>query len=1000
MPTITFSEQGLGAKNPVFKASNNTVYTTGVIVNDSAQPASPALAANASYLGPVFVLFDAPVQSASVNVGYFDRSRSTLVEFYDATGKVLASFENTRTGIQTFSFSSNTGIAAIAAIDAFVDQKGFSLDTVVFSDPANTLTPPTVGKAVLGTPERNLGAVGAKPIVIVDSVGGADASDRFSLTASSAGTAKATIFLNDNPSKALTFTLQILAGSNTVLVAPSPVYATAQSYTLKLDFTPSTADSDAAVDKWARETRDKILAGTIDAEKTKFDIMRIVEENVKNSDDAVKLLGRLKASFGILGYLLDIDVAAREIYASKDPAKEAVEQAADFLVKGVSTLGAVRAVAFIGGFVTGPIGAAILGALGGFAGSIIYTLEFSDLVKEEAGAAFDKYRSSLHLTAEVALSNAEAASSAAAVPDINFAKLAFDPDYYLNTYADARAAVLSGAAASAYVHYIQIGSGLGYKPSANADPIPQNQIALWSPTANPAQGYNGTVFTAAVGAFAGDGLSKTEAAFAAYLNDRRTDGTELGVDKTLTVLANRVARDWAVNNPVAPQLAFDRANLEGWAATLSNGKSVAAAFANLPQLPAGAALANLKVVAIYSAETDAEKVFQAFFSAPSGAASLLGVDYKSVGVGEFGGVWILLFAAAASTQAAMNDSATVSVQLFGDDDRDVLYAGGGAGVLAGGGGADDLVGGPSADTLTGGGGDDLLDGGAGVDMARYGGRVRDYAVTVESDGWSVADIRTQALDGADRLRNIESLAFSDRTVKLSDLSPAIAMAVGGILRQGFVDGAAGDLTAKLSTSVASGALSVSGAVAQIVREAGSTSSVATLAYQFFTGKIPGQAGVDYLVSPTGPNANNLNSAYYQSFNLENRYINFAVNLGKNGEGKDGFAAKYGGLSLFDATREAYKTIFGAAPTDSKIHALIDQRVNYFASYGGDGANGIGTKAAMVGWLLAEAQKADVGVMARSNDAWLTDLADGAAPFAIDILDPAKGYYKSEFIFGG
>ena len=158
--------------------------------------------------------------------------------------------------------------------------------------------------------------------------------------------------------------------------------------------------------------------------------------------------------------------------------------------------------------------------------------------------------------------------------------------------------------------------------------------------------------------------------------------------------------------------------------------------------------------------------------------------------------------------------------------------------------------------------------------------------------------------------------------------------------------------------------------------------------------------MDYLVSPTGPNANNLNSAYYQSFNLENRYINFAVNLGKLGEGKDAFLAKYGSLSFVEATREAYKTIFGAAPTDAKIHAMIDSRDDYFAAYGGDGANGIGTKAAMVGWLLAEAQKADLGVMVRSNDAWLTDLADGSAPFAIDILDPAKGYYKADFVFGG
>jgi hypothetical protein len=144
----------------------------------------------------------------------------------------------------------------------------------------------------------------------------------------------------------------------------------------------------------------------------------------------------------------------------------------------------------------------------------------------------------------------------------------------------------------------------------------------------------------------------------------------------------------------------------------------------------------------------------------------------------------------------------------------------------------------------------------------------------------------------------------------------------------------------------------------------------------------------------------LNSAYYAQFNTVNRYINFAVNLGKNGEAKDSFATKYGSLSLIDATKEAYKAIFGATPTDTKAHALIDTRVDYLASYGGDGAAGIGTKAAMVGFLLAAAATENIGVMARSNDAWLTDLADGSAPFAINVLDPLNGYYKADFIFGG
>ncbi len=169
-----------------------------------------------------------------------------------------------------------------------------------------------------------------------------------------------------------------------------------------------------------------------------------------------------------------------------------------------------------------------------------------------------------------------------------------------------------------------------------------------------------------------------------------------------------------------------------------------------------------------------------------------------------------------------------------------------------------------------------------------------------------------------------------------------------------------------------------------VQDADATTTVATLSYQFFTGKIPSQGGIDYLVSPTGGNAANLNSAYYQSFNLENRYINFAVNLGKLGDGRAGFETAYGSKTLADTVKGAYTTIFGSAPTDAKVADLLNSRVSYFASFGGDGPNGVGTKAAAVGWLLAEAAKADVGVYSRASDAFLTDLSDGAA-FGVDLV---------------
>jgi pimeloyl-ACP methyl ester carboxylesterase len=200
---------------------------------------------------------------------------------------------------------------------------------------------------------------------------------------------------------------------------------------------------------------------------------------------------------------------------------------------------------------------------------------------------------------------------------------------------------------------------------------------------------------------------------------------------------------------------------------------------------------------------------------------------------------------------------------------------------------------------------------------------------------------------------------------------------------------------QLVTGLNNGSLTQAAALQSLLQTAEATTSVATMAYEFFTGSAPSAAGIDYLVSPTGPNANNLNAAYYQSFSLENRYINFAVNLGKAGEGQAAFTAAYGSLSLFEATRTAYAKIFGEAPSDAKLHAILDPttvlngqtfaRSDYFAYYGQDGANGIGTKAAMVGYLLAEAVKADVGTYALSNDAFLTDVALHNAPFGVDLV---------------
>ncbi|MDG2522799.1 M10 family metallopeptidase C-terminal domain-containing protein [Caulobacter segnis] len=323
----------------------------------------------------------------------------------------------------------------------------------------------------------------------------------------------------------------------------------------------------------------------------------------------------------------------------------------------------------------------------------------------------------------------------------------------------------------------------------------------------------------------------------------------------------------------------------------------------------------------------------------------------------------------------------------------------------GGGGNDSITGNAADNKLEGRGGNDTIDGGAGTDTAVYSGARANYSWTANADGTiTIRDLRSGSPDGTDTLKSIEKLQFTDTTITLSGgggATPSVSLdvAFANILRHAPATDAEKALLNSLTSQVAMGTISQAQAYQQIADAAAGTTKVAALAYQFFVGSTPSEGGMDYLLTSAGGNANHLNSAYYTSFNVENRYINFAVNLGKMGEGKAAFQTAYGALSFDEAVSKAYATIFGSTPTATKIDQIVDAnvgagmtRLDYFASYGGD--HELGAKAAMVGWLLTEAEKAGVGVYAKAVDAYLMDLADGAA-FGVNLIG---AYGSSAFVY--
>ncbi|HJV43018.1 M10 family metallopeptidase C-terminal domain-containing protein [Caulobacter sp.] len=159
-----------------------------------------------------------------------------------------------------------------------------------------------------------------------------------------------------------------------------------------------------------------------------------------------------------------------------------------------------------------------------------------------------------------------------------------------------------------------------------------------------------------------------------------------------------------------------------------------------------------------------------------------------------------------------------------------------------------------------------------------------------------------------------------------------------------------------------------------------TTGVAHDAYTFFTGSAPTRAGMTWLIdSPDNPS--DLTDGYYARFSVENRYINFAVNLGKFGEGRIAFESKYGGLIFADAVAKAYGEIIGVAEAQGAgvdvpaALRYIQSQEAYFRALGGDD---LGAKAAMAGFILSVGESFHVGKYYEALEDYVVASIVGAA----------------------
>jgi hypothetical protein len=193
---------------------------------------------------------------------------------------------------------------------------------------------------------------------------------------------------------------------------------------------------------------------------------------------------------------------------------------------------------------------------------------------------------------------------------------------------------------------------------------------------------------------------------------------------------------------------------------------------------------------------------------------------------------------------------------------------------------------------------------------------------------------------------------------------------------------------------AAGLLSDAQAIANVTAFAQDKTDVALATYQFFSGATPTLAGLSFLVHGGG-NANDLSSAFYAGFNKENRYYNFAINLALDPASANSaaFAASYGSLTFAQAVQVAYENIVGTAVVGAAgaaaAIASITASQSFFQSIAASRATtsnqDLATKAIMIGYILEEAQKADVGVYAKGIDQFDSALAQTGTALTGNLL---------------
>lgn len=376
----------------------------------------------------------------------------------------------------------------------------------------------------------------------------------------------------------------------------------------------------------------------------------------------------------------------------------------------------------------------------------------------------------------------------------------FDDAWYLHTYPDAAVAVANGTAGSAYAYFLTVGIDKGEQPNASQH-ITRADLPYAIVNNDPQALGNSALLTQQLGTYAGDGVSASEQALVNAINTAR-GGKAFALDSVLSAIAFRKAMDLVANSANGLASSVASPDGSGSAYTWSNGNALTQQFngAFSAILGTGAASSAYDMLVVASPSISASGILAAFEAKTGGKSALIGTGFNTIGIGEYGGFWVVLLAhrEGSYVPTAPGGDTLHSITEYGENGNDTLYAGTRAARLYGLDGNDLLFGARGNDDLIAGAGNDTLNLSLGGNDAASGGSGNDTCIL------------GAALTAADR---IDGGSGTDTVELNGDYSGGLVLGATTIVNVEKIDLAAGhsyDLTTNDATVAAGKTLTLDG----------------------------------------------------------------------------------------------------------------------------------------------------------------------------------------------